>query len=91
LHDDMVIGNDDIAFATRAGVLIAFNVRSGKDLWRWDSNLPEITVFAALANGHCLVQTDTALVEVESSTKSKEILKGKAMMGWNGQMYLKHN
>jgi len=91
LHDDMVIGNDDIAFATRAGILIAFNVRSGKDLWRWDSNLPEITVFAALANGHCLVQTDTALVEVESSTKSKEILKGKAMMGWNGQMYLKHN
>ncbi len=91
LHDDMVIGNDDVAFATRAGILIAFNVRSGKDLWRWDSNLPEITVFAALANGHCLVQTDTALVEVESSTKSKEIFQGKAMMGWNGQMYRKHN
>ena len=91
LHDDMVIGSDDVAFATRAGVLIAFNVRSGKDLWRWDSNLPEITVFAALANGHCLVQTDTALVEVESSTKSKEVFKGKAMMGWQGQMYRKHN
>jgi outer membrane protein assembly factor BamB len=91
LHDDMVIGNDDIAFATRAGVLIAFNLRSGKDLWRWDSNLPEVTVFAALANGHCLVQTDTALVEVESSTKSREVFKGKAMMGWQGQMYRKHN
>jgi outer membrane protein assembly factor BamB len=91
LHDDMVIGNDDVAFATRAGILIAFNVRSGKDLWQWDSNLPEITVFAALANGHCLVQTDTALVEVESSTKAKEIFKGKAMMDWQGHMYRKHN
>jgi outer membrane protein assembly factor BamB len=90
LRDEMVIGTDDTVFATRGGLLIAFSARTGKDVWRWDSNLPEISVFAALANGHCLVQTDTALVEVESSTKSKEVAKGQVMMGWQGQMYRKH-
>jgi len=91
LNDEMVIGNDDVAFATRGGTLIAFNVRTGKDLWRWDSNTPEISVFAALANGDCAVQTPTALVEVGNGTKPKELLKGKAMMGWQGQMFRKHN
>jgi len=80
LHDGMVIGENDVAFATRGGILIAFNVRTGKELWRWDSNTTEISVFAALANGDCLVQTPTALVEVTTSTQSKEIAKGKAMM-----------
>ncbi len=91
LHDDMVIGiigQDYVAFATRGGALIAFNVTTGKELWRWESNTPEISVFAALANGHCLVQTPTALVEVANSTESKEIAKGKAMIDWHGQMYL---
>ena len=91
LRDEMVIGTDDTVFATRGGLLIVFSAHNGKELWRWDSNLPEITVFAALANGHCLVQTDTALVEVESSIKAKEVAKGKVMMGWQGQMYRKHN
>ena len=91
LHDDMVIGTDDTVFATRGGLLIAFSARTGKDVWRWDSNLPEISVLAALVHGHCLVQTDTAVVEVESSTKSKEITKGKVMISWQGQMYRKHN
>jgi hypothetical protein len=91
LHDEMVLGEDDIGFATRGSLLIAFNVRMGKEIWRWDSNTPEIKVFAALANGGCLVQTPTALVEVENANKSKEVLQGQAMMGWQGQMYLKHN
>ena len=87
----MVIGTDDTVFATRGGLLIAFSARSGKELWHWDSNLPEISVLAALTRGRCLVQTDTAVVEVESSTKSREITKGKIMIGWQGQMYRKHN
>jgi outer membrane protein assembly factor BamB len=91
LKDDMVIGEDNVAFATRGSFLIAFNLVSGKELWRWESNEPEISVFAALANGACLVQTPTVLMEVASSTKAKAIFKGKAMMDWQGHMYRKHN
>jgi hypothetical protein len=76
----MVLGENDLGFATRGSLLIAFNVRNGKEAWHWDSNTPGIEVFAALANGHCLVQTPTALVEVENGDKSKEIFQGKAMM-----------
>jgi hypothetical protein len=91
LHDGMVIGENDVAFATRGGILIAFNVRTGKELWRWDSNTTEISVFAALANGDCLVQTPTALVEVTTSTQSKEIAKGKAMIDWHNQIYIQRD
>lgn len=90
LRDDMVIGNDDTGFATRGGTLIAFNVRTGKELWRWDSHTVEITVFAALADGGCAVQTPTDLVEVIDGVEAREIMKGKAMMSWNGQMYRKN-
>jgi hypothetical protein len=89
LHDEMVIGNNNVGFATRGGILIAFDVRTGKETWRWDLHTPEISVFAALANGGCAVQTPTALVEVEDGIESKEILKGKAMMNWQGQMFRK--
>jgi outer membrane protein assembly factor BamB len=92
LHDDMVLGNENrVAFATRGGVLIAFEVQTGKELWRWDSDTPGISVFAALANGDCLVQTSTALVEVHDSANSKELMKGKFMIDWQGRMYRKHN
>lgn len=89
--DGMVIGGHDVAFATRGGTLIAFDERIGKDLWHWNSNTAKISVFAALANGHCLVQTPTALVEVISSTESKELAKGKARMDWHGQLYMQLN
>ena len=91
LHDEMVLGEGNLGFATRGSLLIAFNARNGKELWRWDSRLPDIEVFAALANGHCLVQTPTALVEVENANQSKEVFQGKAVMGWQGQIYRKHN
>jgi hypothetical protein len=87
----MVIGENNVAFATRGNLLVAFNLISGKQLWRWESSESDVSVFAALANGACLVQTPTGLVEVASSTRAKQVLKGKAMMGWQGQMYLKHN
>jgi len=91
LHDEMVLGENEVGFATRGSFLIAFNVRDGKELWRWNSSTPEIEVFAALANGHCLVQTPTALVEVTGTNEAKEVLQGKAMMGWHGDVYVKHN
>jgi outer membrane protein assembly factor BamB len=91
IHDEMVLGEDEIGFATRGSFLIAFNVRDGRELWRWNSNTSDIEVFAALANGHCLVQTPTALVEVANANEAKEVLQGKAMMGWHGDVYLKHN
>jgi outer membrane protein assembly factor BamB len=90
LHDEMVLGEDDTAFATRGGILVAFDQRTGKERWRWDSHTPEIEVFAALANGHIAVQTATALVEVDADGTSKEMVKGKAMMDWLGHMYIKH-
>jgi outer membrane protein assembly factor BamB len=91
LHDEIVIGENAVAFATRGGTLIAFNVRTGKDLWKWNSEKGDLQVFAALANGHCLVQTPAALVEVEDSAHAKVVAQGKAMMDWMGNMYIKHN
>lgn len=91
LHDDMVLGEDDLGFTTRGSLLIAFNVRDGKEVWDWESGTRDIQVFAALANGHCLVQTPIALIEVENANSSKQIFEGKAMIGWDGKMYRKHN
>jgi outer membrane protein assembly factor BamB len=90
LNDEMVLGSDQLAFATRGGLLIAFNQSTGKEIWRWDSNTPEISVVAALASGACLVQTPTDAVIVENSTTAKEYLQGQVMLGWNGQVYRKH-
>jgi len=89
-HDETVIGENDVAFTTRGTLLIAFNVRTGEDLWHWESNTPDIEVYAALANGHVLVQTPTALIEVESATEAKEIAKGKARMDWQGRLFIQH-
>jgi outer membrane protein assembly factor BamB len=91
LHDGMVLGQDDVGFTARGGMLIAFDVRDGKELWNWASGTPEIEVFAALANGGCAVQTPTALVEVDNATQWKEIVKGKAMMDWQSQMFVQQN
>ena len=89
-HDEMVLGQDNLGFATRGGTLIAFDVQAGKEIWRWDSP-QEIEVFAALANGDCLVQTPTAVVEVANATTSQEVFEGKAMVDWQGHIYRKHN
>lgn len=85
-NDEMVIASNELGYATRAGILIAFNITTGKDLWRWDSKTPEITVFAALANGGCMVQTPSALVEVDSPDNWKEIARGKFSVDWMGHL-----
>ena len=91
LHDDMLLGQDDRVFATRGSLLIAFNLRDGRELWRWDSHTPDIQVFAALEDGSCLIQTPSALVKVENASDSQEVFQGKAMAGWQGQLYRKQN
>lgn len=91
LEDEMVIGKDEVGFATRSGTLYAFQVADGKQLWQWRSNTPEITVFAALANGDCIVQTPSALVEVQDDGSAKELGKGHFMLDWRGQVFRKHD
>jgi len=91
LHDEMVIGQDNIAFATRGGLVVAFDLNHGKDLWHWDSGANDITGFAALANGDVLVQTPTALVEVHDADNARELMQGKFIMDWQGHLYRKHN
>lgn len=91
LHDEMVIGQDNIAFATRGGLVVAFDLTHGKDLWHWDSGTNGITVFAALANGDVLVQTPAALVEVHDADNARELMQGKFIMDWQGHLYRQHD
>ena len=91
LRDEVVIGSDELGFATRGGLLIAFNVREGKELWHWDSNTGDISVVAALADGSCLVQSPTDLIDVWSPTRAKVVMHGKAMLDWQGHLFRKHN
>ena len=91
LHDEVVIASDELGFATRGGFLIAFNVSEGKELWRWDSDTDDVSVLAALADDSCLVQTPTHVIDVWSPTRAKVDMSGKAMLGWQGQVYRKHN
>lgn len=88
LKDEMVLGENDLGFATRGGSLIAFDSRMGKEAWRWTS--PQtIEVLAALADGSCLVETSTAVVQVANSTTAKVVFKGHAMIDWQGHLYRK--
>jgi outer membrane protein assembly factor BamB len=92
LHDDMVIGENDIAFATRGGNLIAFSLHTGKEVWEWDSKTPEISVFAALANGACVVKTPTGMAEVNHGAKTKDMgMDGVPVLGWQGDFYQSHS
>jgi outer membrane protein assembly factor BamB len=90
LHDEMVLGETN-GFVTRGSVLIAFGIADGKEAWRWDSHTNGIEVFAALANGGCMIQTPTALVEVDNAAEAKEIFKGKAIVDWRGQLFRQSN
>jgi outer membrane protein assembly factor BamB len=88
LHDGMVIGENDVAFATRGSFLIAFDLQTGKELWRWDAKTDDIEVFAALANGHCMVQTPKALMEVADANNATVYVEGKVTMDWQGNMFV---
>lgn len=73
LHDEMVLGEMELGFATRGAILIAFNVRVGNEVWRWDSGTPEVKINMATAGGGILVETPEGLVLVEEGVR-KELL-----------------
>jgi hypothetical protein len=77
LHDEMVLGEKDLGFATRGGMLVAFNVKDGSEVWRWDSGISEIKISMATAGGGCVVDTPDGLVLVEDGVK-------KAVVGPSG-------
>jgi hypothetical protein len=73
LHDEMVLGEQELGFATRGAMLIAFNVRDGNEVWRWDSGIPEIKINMATAGGGCVVDTPEGMVLVEEGVR-KQVL-----------------
>ena len=81
LHDEMVLGEKDLGFAVRGGILIAFNVKDGTEVWHWDSGVPEITINMATAGGGCAVDTPQGLVLVEDGVKKRVVAPP------NSQMY----
>ncbi len=91
LRDEMALGEDGLGFATRGGLLVAFNVREGREVWRWDSEKPGLSVVAALASGGCLVQTPAALVQVDGPETARVVYEGQAMIDWQGNLFGKHN
>ena len=92
LHDEMVIGEHDTAFATRGGMLFALNLHTGKEAWEWDSGTPEISVIAALANGACMVKTPTGMAEVNKGVRTKDMtMDGTPVMDWQGNFYRSHS
>lgn len=50
-------------------MLIAFNVRDGSEVWRWDSGIPEVKVNMATGGGGILVDTPEGLVLVEEGVR----------------------
>jgi len=87
VHDDMVLGEHELGFATRGGVLVAFNVRSGRELWRWDSNTPEVSVYMATGDGGCVIKTPKGMVLVENEASARQLIQRNATVNWQGQWY----
>lgn len=73
LHDEMVLGKQDLGFATRGGTLVAFNVQNGSEAWRWNSGFPEVKINMATAGGRCIVDTPEGLVLVEQGIKTQVV------------------
>jgi hypothetical protein len=71
LDDEMVLGEQDLGFASRGGTLVAFNVKDGTEVWRWNSGIPEVKIIMATAGGGCAVDTPQGLVLVEEGIKKK--------------------
>jgi hypothetical protein len=69
LHDGMVLGEQDLVFATRGSMLIAFSVLNGRPAWDWDSGVPDIEGLMAVAGGGCEVDTSEGIVLVERGVK----------------------
>lgn len=85
LHDEMVLGEKDLGFATRGGMLIAFDVKDGNEVWRWDSGNSEITINMATAGGGCAVDTPEGLVLVEDGVKKRVVAPAGSQMYTPGE------
>jgi len=71
LHDEMVLGEQDLGFATRGSVLIAFNVRDGSEVWRWNSGIGELQINMATGGGGCAVETPEGMILVEDGERKR--------------------
>ena len=71
LDDEMVLGEQDLGFASRGGTLVAFNVKDGTEVWRWNSGIPLIKIIMATGGGGCAVDTPRGLVLVEEGVRKK--------------------
>jgi outer membrane protein assembly factor BamB len=85
LHDEMVLGEKNLGFATRGGTLIAFNVEDGSEVWHWDSGVPEIKINMATAGGGCAVDTPEGLVLVEEGIKKGVVAPSGSQMYTPGE------
>ena len=73
LHDEMVLGEQDAGFVTRGSVLVAFDVKDGREMWHWDSGGPEIKIRMATAGGGCVVDTPEGLLLIENGMKMRRV------------------
>lgn len=73
LHDEMILGENDLGFATRGGTLVAFDVPDGKEVWRWESGMSEVKVNMSTAGGGCLVDTPEGVVWVEDGIERQVV------------------
>jgi outer membrane protein assembly factor BamB len=73
LHDEMVLGENDAGFVTRGSVLVAFDVKDGREMWHWDSGGPEVKIRMATAGGGCVVDTPEGLLLIENGTKMRRV------------------
>lgn len=71
LHDEMVLGEQELGFATRGSQLVAFKVREGNEVWRWNSGEPGLQINMATAGGGCIVETTEGLVLIEEGVKKQ--------------------
>ena len=61
--------NKTWALPLRGSVLVAFNVRDGSEVWRWNSGGAELNIIMATAGGGCAVETPEGLVLVEDGER----------------------
>ncbi|HEY3974335.1 MAG TPA: hypothetical protein VGM18_15120 [Candidatus Sulfotelmatobacter sp.] len=85
LHDEMVLGEKDLGFATRGGTLIAFNVEDGSEVWRWNSGASEIKINMATAGGGCAVDTPEGLVLIQDGIKKRVVAPSGSQMYTPGE------
>jgi hypothetical protein len=73
LHDELILGENDLGFATRGGTLVAFHVPDGKEVWRWESGMSEVKVNMSTAGGGCLLDTPEGVILVEDGIEKQVV------------------